>query len=334
LSKSRRILVVGAGGTIAMEGAHPFDWIDYGDTGIVHTIGTVLGRLQLGLDEIELLPLSVRALPSTGITPLDWCALAQQIDAALTGDASIDGVVITHGTASLEETAFFLHLVHRHRQPLVVVGAQRPPNTQASDAPANLRAAIACAADERLRDCGAFVVMNDTLHAAAEVTKTANFDLDAFQSPEFGPLGKITADARLTLARQPISATTGVFASLPLNGTLPRVDVVYSYAGADGVAIDAFIAAGARGIVSVGFPPGRCTPAERAALLRARAAGVWVVQSSRALRGRVPDQAYNRNEGILGGGGLSPGKARILLMLSLTTELPPEKVQALLLSCI
>src|SRR5262249_2612006 len=113
---------------------------------------------------------------------------------------------------------------------------------------------------------------------------------------------------------------------------LPRVDIAFSYAGADGAAIDAYVAAGARGIVSAGFPPGRGTPAERQALLRGVARGVTVVQSSRALRGAVPRQAYNTKDGILAGGGLAPAKARILLMLALAKGLPAAEIEGLLQS--
>ncbi|MFT4148759.1 MAG: asparaginase [Paracoccaceae bacterium] len=320
---TRRIAVIGAGGTIAMQGAHPFDWVDYGDSGIVLHVDRVVAEMDFGLAGVEVIPVPFRMLPGTGITPADWLELRDAIRAVA---ADFHGIVVTHGTATLEETAYFLHLTLDEGLPVVVSGAQRPPNTVSSDAVAGLRAAIAAAAQA---PPGVYVAMNAMLFAAEDVTKTANHALDAFEAPEFGPLGRVEADGHLSLRRLPIGAAP--FAGLAVGaGDLPRVDVVCSYAGADGTAIDAFVAAGARGIVSTGFAPGRCTPAERAALIRAVRAGVTVVQSSRALRGAVPVQAYNVADGILGGGGLSPAKARIMTMLALAAGLSSEALQSLL----
>lgn len=323
-----RIAVLGAGGTIAMEGAHPFDWVDYGDTGIINPVDRVIAGMDFGLAGVEVVPVPVRMLPGTGITAADWVGLAGAVrDAAAAG--GIDGIVVTHGTATLEETAFFLSRVTDAGVPVIVTGAQRPPNTASSDAVAGLRAALVAAARA---PAGVFVAMNGQLFDPADVTKTANHALDAFEAPEFGPLGRIEAGGELTLRRLPAAPVRRF--SLPESGAagLPRTDLVLSYAGADGTQIDALVAAGSRGIVSTGFPPGRCTPGERAALLRAVAAGVVVVQGSRALRGTVPLQTYNARDGILSGGGLAPGKARILLMLALAAGLAREEIQTLLLA--
>jgi L-asparaginase len=327
-----RIAIIGAGGTIAMEGANPFDWLDYGDTGIVHGVEAILARLDLGLPDVELVPHSFRTLASTGIGPADWHELAAAIDALMISEPPLSGVVVTHGTASMEETAFFLHLVHRHAAPVALVGAQRPANTASSDAVANLRAAVIAAGDSRLRAMGVFVVMNSALHTAPSVAKVANHDLEAFASPEFGPLGRIDPDGGLWLARRMEARTLPILPLPNSAGDLPRVDVVFSYAGADGVAVDGFVAAGARALVLAGFPPGRSTPGERDAARRAVKNGVVVVQSSRALVGRTPRQRYNSLDGILSGGGLSPQKARILIMLGLAAGLSAEALQELLLS--
>lgn len=323
-----RIAVLGAGGTIAMEGAHPFDWVDYGDTGIINPVDRVIAAMEFGLPGVEVVPVPVRMLPGTGIMAADWVGLAAAI-AETAGAGGFDGIVVTHGTATLEETAFFLSRVVDVGLPVVVTGAQRPPNTLSSDAVAGLRGALVAAARA---PAGVFVAMNGHLFDPADVTKTANHALDAFEAPEFGPLGRIEAGGTLTLRRFP-AAPVRRFA-LPDSGAtgLPRTDLVLSYAGADGTQIDALVAAGTRGIVSAGFPPGRCTPGERAALLRAVAAGVVVVQGSRAVRGTVPLQSYNARDGILSGGGLAPGKARILLMLALSAGLSADAIQALLLA--
>jgi L-asparaginase len=172
--------------------------------------------------------------------------------------------------------------------------------------------------------------MNGYIHAARDVTKVSNHQIEAFQSAEFGPLGRVEADGSVRLFRCMASMPERI--ALDAVAELPRVDIAWSYAGADGAAIDAFVAAGAKAIISAGFPPGRCTPAERQALLRARTAGVLVVQSSRAAAGHVPVQAYNMAEGILAGGGLAPHKARILVLLLLAAGRPAEAIQADLLA--
>lgn len=327
----KRIAVIGAGGTIAMHGAHAFDWIDYFDTGIIHDIATVLQTHPLGLPGIDVLPITYKLLPSTGILPEDWQQLARFIDTLLQQHPDLDGLVLTHGTASLEETAFFLSLVHRG-PPIVVMGAQRPANTAGSDAIPNLRAAVSAAANDAMRALGVSVIMDGYLYSARDIVKTGNHQLNAFDAPEFGPLARIEPDAGITLLR---AETEGSRITLPYQPDttrpLPRVDILYSYAGADGVAALALVQAGAQGLISAGFPPGRCANQERQALVEAVQAGVVVVQSSRALRGSVPDQAYNREVGILGGGRLTPQKARVLLMLMLHAETPRETMQNILL---
>jgi L-asparaginase len=319
-STPRRVLVVGAGGTIAMVGRSAYDWVEYGESGQVRPVDEVVHELQPLLEGVELEVVSFRAVASTGIVWRDWVELARLVRNLAATRSDAHGIVITHGTASLEETAWFLDLVVRCPLPVVLVGAQRPPNTAGSDAAPNLRAALAVAVAPAARDLGVLVVMDNYIYGARDVRKTSNFALDAFESGEFGPLGRVDADGTVALRRR-LSLPNPQAA--PLVGALacdvpPRVDLALSYAGADGTAIDAFVRAGARAIVSVGMPPGRCTPAERKALSEAVAAGVLVVQSSRASRGAVVAQQYNRADGIVSGGDLAPNKLRILLMAALS----------------
>ncbi|PVH27513.1 asparaginase [Pararhodobacter oceanensis] len=320
---ARRVAIVGAGGTIAMEGAHPFDWVDYGDSGRINPVEKIVAGMDRGLDDIALELVPFRMLPSTGITVEDWIELAALVK-ALDARPGIAGIVITHGTATLEETAFFIEATCAVTKPVILSGAQRPPNTAASDAMVNLRAAVSAATQA---PAGVYACMNGQLFAAADVSKTSNFALDAFEAPEFGPLGRIDADGSLFIARAPIPAPRVL--DLP-EGTVPRVDIALSYAGSDGTAIRALTAAGAQAIIVAGMPPGRAAPGDRAAMCEAVAAGVVVVQSSRALRGSVPVQPYNRAEGILGGGGLSVQKARILVLLALSSNLDIEGIEELL----
>lgn len=303
-----------------MVGRSAYDWVEYGESGQVRPVGDVVRDLQPLLDGVELEMISFRSVASTGIAWKDWVELARLVGDLSASHRQAQGIVITHGTASLEDTAWFLDLVVRCPMPIVLVGAQRPPNTAGSDAAPNLRAAIAVAAAPAARNLGVLVVMDNYIHSARDVRKTSNLALDAFESGEFGPLGRVDADGTVVLRRRPSvrpSDTASLTGALACNEP-PRVDLVLSYAGADGTAVDAFVRAGARAIVSVGMPPGRCTPAERVALRAAVAAGVFVAQSSRAPRGAVVAQQYNRTDGIVSGGDLAPNKLRILIMAALS----------------
>jgi len=325
-------LVVGAGGTIAMVGRSAYDWVEYGESGQVRPVTDVVQELQPLLEGVELEMISFRAVASTGIAWRDWVELGRLVRDLAATRPDAHGIVITHGTASLEDTAWFLELVVECRIPVVLVGAQRPPNTVGSDAAPNLRAALAVAVAPVARDLGVLVVMDNCIYGARDVRKTSNFALDAFEAGEFGPLGRVDADGTVVLRRRPVVAKSH---SPALAGALacdapPRVDLALSYAGADGTAIDAFVRSGASAIISVGMPPGRCTPEERAALREAVAAGVLVVQSSRAPRGAVVAQRYNRADGIVSGGDLAPNKLRILLMVALSAGLPRAAIGEML----
>ena len=320
-----RIAVIGTGGTFAMHGRHRFDWIEYADSDIIHPIDDLLQSLGELAPHAEIVPVPFRSLGSVSLRPQDWLELATLIRDTAARDPALTGFVITHGTATLEETAWFLDLMLDLDQPVVLTGAQRPANTDGSDAAANLRGAVAVAAATESRGAGVLVAMGGLFFAARDVTKAASFELAAFEAAPYGPLGRIDADAsvvwRRRVGRDSRSLPHGVgFASILDASTpivLPRVDIAMSYAGADGAAIEAFVAAGARGIVSAGLAPGRPAAGEREALCEAVRAGVVVVQATRSPRGVVPKQRFLAADGILAGGDLSPPKLRIALMLIL-----------------
>jgi L-asparaginase len=313
-----RIAVIGTGGTFAMHARHLFDWVEYGESGVVHPIEAMTGQLdQLGLD-VDIVPISFRMVGSTGIVPKDWLELAQLIERTAAADTTLDGFVVTHGTATLEETAWFLDLTLNLHQPVVITGAQRPQNTSGSDVQANLRGALAVAACPQARAMGTLVVLDGMVFAARDVTKAASFELHAFESLPFGPLGRVNPDGSVSFRRRPyMRDTPRTLFSVTGVDALPRVDMVISYAGADGAAIEASLQTGARGLISIGLAPGRPANGERDALLRAVQRGVVVVQASRAVRGVVPVQDFLRRDGVLAGGDLAPQKLRILLMLIL-----------------
>jgi L-asparaginase len=256
---------------------------------------------------------------STEIGPDDWLALLRIIHETVAADPAIDGIVITHGTATLEETAYFLNLTVKVPIPVVIVGAMRPSSALGTDSGLNLLNGCRVAGSPAARGMGVLVVLNDEINAARDVAKTSNYRVQTFVSRDFGMLGYADAD-RVQFYRRPLRrcAPDTEFDVLA-RAELPRVDIVPAYAGADAALVDAAVAAGAKGIVSAGFPSGSPSPAQKKALVRAVESGIAVVQSSRSGSGRViDDKVALRAAGFVAADSLTAPKARILLMLALT----------------
>jgi L-asparaginase len=315
------IALVSTGGTIAMVGRHPYDWVDYAESKVVRAPDEILAELAPLLPAIPIEIVPVRGIGSTGITLADWRALNDVIS-KLVERSDVAGVVITHGTATLEETAWFLALTLTTEKPVVLVGAQRPPNTAGSDAGPNLRAALLVAQSDAARGLGVLVAMGGRIFDARSVTKLSNHDLAAFDGGDSGALGRVTSEGRVILRHRPQPLPAERPWRLSPDQELPRVDIAFSYAGADATAVTSFVAAGAKGIVSAGLPPGRPANEERKALAAAASNGVAVVLASRALRGPVEPASDAARDGFLTASDLGALKTRILLMLALsvTTE--------------
>jgi L-asparaginase len=328
----KKIAVIGTGGTISSIATDTLDTLDYPDFGKKLDIAALLARTPELQRVAEPIAIPFRSVGSTAIGPADWWELRDLIHATAASQPDIAGFVITHGTATLEETAFFLNLTLAIALPVVLVGAQRPASALGTDSGENLVAALRVAASPAAAGLGVLVVLNDEIHAARDVVKTSTYRLQTFRSLDFGALGHVDGDG-VHIMRAPARkhAPNTVFSGMPAVD-LPRVDIVLSYAGADDVMIEAAIKAGARGIVSAGMAPGIPTPIEVKALERAVAAGVVVVQSSRAASGRVGHRRYLREAGIVPGEDFSPQKARILLMLSLTRTSKLEDISAIFAS--
>jgi L-asparaginase len=314
-----RIAVIGTGGTISSLGASSLDVLDYPDFGQKLSCEALLERFPETRLVADPVSVTYRQVGSTEIGPKEWIELRAMIHRISRDDPAIAGFVVPHGTATLEETGFFLNLTLGVAQPVVLVGAQRPASALGSDAGMNLVNALRVAGSHDARGKGVLAVLNDEIHAARDVVKTSTYRLQTFRSIDFGALGHVDGDG-VHLYRSPSRKhmPDTHFAALDF-GVLPRVDIVYSYAGADGAFVDAAVAAGARGIVSAGFAPGSPTPLQRTAFERAAKSGVVVVQCSRAASGRVAPRRRLRESGIVAGEDLSPQKARILLMLALST---------------
>jgi len=318
-TKLPRIAVIGTGGTISSLGASSLDVLDYPDFGQKLSCEALLDRFPETRLVADPIALTFRQVGSTEIGPNEWIELRTTIHRIAGDDPAVAGFVIPHGTATLEETAFFLNLTLAVAQPVVLVGAQRPASALGSDAGMNLVNALRVAGSPEARGKGVLVVLNDEIHAARDVVKTSTYRLQTFRSFDFGALGHVDGDGvhfYRSPSRKHMPDTQFAASNL---GALPRVEIVYSYAGADGALVDAAVAAGARGIVSAGFAPGSPTPHQRTAFERAAKSGVVVVQCSRAASGRVAPRRRLRESGIVAGEDLSPQKARILLMLALST---------------
>ena len=257
---------------------------------------------------------------SSNMTFAVWRALAQRIDALFTNEPDLAGVVVTHGTNTLEETAFFLNLVVKHDRPVVVVGSQRPATALSADGPLNLVNAVRAAASPDSRGRGVLVMLNEEINAARDVTKTNTYRVETFKSGDLGFLGYVDHD-KVAYYRKPEKRHT-VNSEFDL-GTLrefPKVDIVYGYVESSAApVIDALQAAGTRGIVFTATGAGMLSDAEKDAVTRSRerALGTVFVRSSRLGNGRVLPRTEYDALGIIPADNLNPQKARILLMLAL-----------------
>ncbi len=256
-------------------------------------------------------------LPGPHVTPAKMLELAQAVDAELS-KPNIDGVVITHGTDTLEETAYFLDLILHSEKTVVFVGAMRNSSELSWDGPANLKAAVRVATDSQARGLGVVVAMSEKIVAANEVTKTHTESVDTFQSRDYGALGLIDKD-RVIIARRPTERE-----HIATDKIEERVETIKMVSGGDGKFIDFALSQGARALVLEGFGRGNVPPAYMPAVARAAQTGIPVVLTSRCPRGRVLDTyAYEgagktlTNLGVILGGVLPSHKVRIKLMLSL-----------------
>ena len=322
-----KIAFIGTGGTIASLGRGPLDLQDYGAIGRVMQADAIVEKWPVVHQVADVIPVNYRNIPSTAIGFADWKALLTLCHDLPLKHPDLDGIVIGHGTATLEETAYFLNLTLKIGIPVVVVGAQRPSSALSTDAGMNLVNAIRVAGSPEARGMGVLVLLNDEIHAAREVTKTSTLRLQTFRTPDFGVLGHADGVAVVFFC-QPLRrrAPYTEFDVTSLE-TIPRVDISYSYAGADGTAVRAFAAAGARGIVSAGFPPGFSAPGEAEALREAVTKGIVVVQSTRAGSGRTFRSDRLKAGGLMIADNLNPQKARILLSLALTRTRDPDEIR-------
>ncbi|HEC1573077.1 TPA: type II asparaginase [Campylobacter upsaliensis] len=253
-----------------------------------------------------------------------WLKLAQEINKLFA--SGVDGVVITHGTDTMEETAYFLNLTIKSDKPVVLVGAMRPSTAISADGPKNLYNAVALAADKNAK--GVMVAMNDKIQSARGVVKTHTLNVDAFSSPDFGDMGYIV-DGKVYFYNNVAKAYTkkAPFDVKNLK-ELPKVDILYSYSNdGSGVAAKALFENGTKGIVVAGSGAGSIHEAQKEVLKELLDKGLKVAVSSRVVAGRVAVSEADKKLGFISAEDLNPQKARVLLMLALTKTNDPKKIQ-------
>jgi len=322
------VAMLALGGTIDSLGADRLDLAHYTEARRRLPEGEVLE----GLPEVERFTdvdrIPFPRTPSHAIDEATWLRLGREVQAQC-DRSEVSGVVVTHGTNTLEETAYLLHLTVATGKPVVVVGAMRPWNALGTDGPLALLHALRFAASAEAPP-GVWVLMAGSVWSPRAVAKRHTYAPDAFGAAAHGPSGSLEADGTIRMLQVPLAGSAGRYAEALTRDGLPRVGIVLSHVGADGLLIDALVAARVDGIVSAGTGPGVPTPLEEAALARAVAAGVVVCQASRVGSGPVPVRPSQSERGIIAAGDLSPWKARIALALALTVTRDPQALQGML----
>lgn len=321
------VVILATGGTIAgsAESATQAGYTS-GQVGIETMIKAVPGIRELANITGE----QISNVGSQDMSVKIWVKLANRIDELLSSD-DVDGIVITHGTDTQEETAYFLNLVVKSDKPVVMTGSMRPSTAVSAEGPLNLYNAVAVAASPKSRGYGVLVVMNDQIHSPHAVTKTNTTAVQTFMSPLHGLLG-VVLYGQLDFYRKPhgLYGKSSEFSVKGVTG-LPRVDVVFACADMSPDLVDILVDAGAKGIVIAGVGNGNMTAATLAAAKRAADNGVVVVRSTRVPTGyvlrnaEVNDDEYN----TIASDELNAQKSRVLLMLALLKDRSTLEIQDL-----
>ena len=279
---------------------------------------------------------------SSELTLAQWLGLSKRINELFASDKELAGVVVTSGTDTLEETAFFLHLTVRDPRPVVVVGSMRNPSTVGYEGAANLLEGVRVAADPASRNKGALVVLNDEINSARNVTKSDALRLQTFRSREYGQLGVVDRD-RVVFFNQIVQRhNEQIEFDVSKVSELPRVDVIMVYQGASGDLIKAAVDHGAKGIVIAVAGAGATSGTQNDGLTYAASKGVFIVTSTRTGSGRIappqrqgdgapgmqgtPEQ-QRRRQFTIAGEDHTPIKARVLLMVALTKTTDRNELQ-------
>lgn len=320
------VVLLATGGTIAGTGATSTTTVGYQAARL--PIESLISAVPEMRNIANITGEQVLQIASENMTTEGLLKIAKRVNEIL-AQPEVSGVVITHGTDTLEETAYFLNLVVKSEKPVVMVGSMRPATALSADGPLNLYNAVAIASNPEARGKGVFVSLNDQISAAREVTKTNTTSLNTFQSYDMGYLGYVELGKpyfyRMPMRRH-TTATPFTVSSLT---TLPLVEIVYGYSGNTPTLLNAAISEGAKGIVYAGTGNGSIPTQLESAAIAASKNGIIITRSSRGGAGRVVRNGEEKDDenGFIVADNLTPQKARILLMLGLTVTDNPQRLQ-------
>lgn len=322
----KNILIIGTGGTIAGTSSSNTDTLGY--TSAVLTIDSLINEIPALATIANVTGEQIAQVDSCDMTHDIWLTLAKRINELLALD-NIDGIVVTHGTDTLEETAYFLNLVVKSEKPVVIVGAMRPATAISTDGPMNLYNGVILAASQQAIGHGVLVCLNDTINDSRDVTKTNTALQDTFKSPELGYLGYIQGQTPFFYRFPARKHTKNTEFDITALKELPRVEIVYAYVNSNPMMIDFAPAAGIKGLIYAGLGNGNMSQIMEKSLISCAQQDVMVVRSSRVgsgivtRNGAVNDDACN----FIVADSLNPQKARVLLMLALTKTNDPQEIQ-------
>jgi L-asparaginase len=320
------VMILATGGTIAGTGATSTTTVGY--TAATVGIDTLIKAVPELQKVAHVGGEQVFQIASENMGNEQWLTLARRVNTLL-AQPDVDGIVITHGTDTLEETAYFLDLVVKSRKPVVLVGSMRPSTAMSADGPINLYNAVITAGSQDAVGKGVLVVMNDQINAARDVTKTNTTTTDTFKTPELGMLGYVIGGQPHFYRASTRKHTADTEFDVSKLTALPQVDIAYTYANVGPTAVNALVAAGAKGLIHAGVGDGSLPTKVRPALSAARQKGVVIVRSSRVGQGIVArnGEANDDQLDFVVSDTLNPQKARILLMLALTKTSDSKEIQ-------
>ena len=320
-----RIRVLATGGTIAGAQASA---TDYGYKSGTYDVNSLLKAVP-NLDKLAVITgEQVASIGSQDMSDEIWLKLAKRVNEVLKS-ADADGILITHGTDTLEETSYFLSLVTKSDKPVVVVGSMRPATAISADGPGNIYGGVVVAANRTARGKGTLVYLNDKIHYARNVVKTDTTSVQTFNSIHRGPAGVVHTNKVEWF--EPMDRKLGNASEFSVDklDKLPRVDIIYAHANMSADLIEAAVRNGAQGLVIAGVGDGNMTAQSLDVLTKAAKAGIVVVRSTRLPLGIVlrNNEVNDDKLGLVASGELNPAKSRVLLQLALTTTKDVVRIQ-------
>ena len=324
MMRKPKVVILGTGGTIAGKAGSNTEMTGYqaGEIGIQTLINAVPEMLEVA---------DVTGEQFCNIGSFDmiddiWLRLSRRVSELLQ-QPEVDGIVITHGTDTLEETAYFLNLTVKSEKPVVLVGAMRPATAMSADGPVNLLNAVALAGSQEAVGKGVLIAMNDQINGARDATKTNTTHVETFKSWELEYLGYFQNGKPIFYKASLRRHTAAAEFDISKVTALPRVDIVYLHVNCDDILVRAAVSAGALGIVIAAFGHGNLHINIKPALIKIARSGIPVVRSTRVGNGIVSRSANDTDNKFIAADSLNPQKARILLQLALLRTKSPEEIQ-------